>query len=39
MTHDLENIGDTPLVFATVEFLRSANAILEVGASESALVA
>ena len=28
MTHDLENIGDTPLVFATVEFLGSANAPL-----------
>jgi hypothetical protein len=39
MTHDLENIGDTPLIFATVEFLHSANAPLEVGASESALVA
>ena len=25
MIHDLENIGDTPLVFATVEFLESAN--------------
>jgi beta-alanine degradation protein BauB len=24
MTHDLENIGDTPLIFATVEFLHSA---------------
>src|SRR5467141_1585166 len=39
MTHDLENIGDTPLIFATVEFLHSANAPLEVEASESALVA
>src|SRR5258706_15806783 len=39
MTHDLENIGDTPLIFATVEFLPSANASLEVEASESALVA
>src|ERR1700737_2984480 len=37
MTHDLENIGDTPLIFATVEFLHSANAPLEVGAAESAL--
>ncbi|WP_426414170.1 hypothetical protein [Bradyrhizobium ganzhouense] len=25
MVHDLENIGDTPLVFATVEFLESSN--------------
>lgn len=25
MIHDLENIGDTDLVFVTVEFLRSAN--------------
>jgi quercetin dioxygenase-like cupin family protein len=39
MTHDLENIGDTPLIFATVEFLHSANAPLEVKAPESALVA
>jgi NAD(P)-dependent dehydrogenase (short-subunit alcohol dehydrogenase family) len=39
MTHDLENIGDTPLIFATVEFLHSANAPLEVEASESPLVA
>ena len=28
--HDLENIGDTELVFATVEFLNSANAPLPV---------
>jgi quercetin dioxygenase-like cupin family protein len=28
--HDLENIGDTELVFATVEFLNSANAPLSV---------
>jgi hypothetical protein len=28
--HDLENIGDTELVFATVEFLNSANAALPV---------
>jgi len=39
MTHDLENIGDTPLIFATVEFLHSANAPLGLEASESALVA
>ncbi|MFD3946721.1 hypothetical protein [Streptomyces sp. NPDC058579] len=25
LLHDLENTGDTPLVFVTVEFLRSAN--------------
>lgn len=25
MIHDLENTGDTPLVFATVEFLETAN--------------
>jgi beta-alanine degradation protein BauB len=30
MIHDLENIGDTELVFATVEFLDSANAALAV---------
>lgn len=30
MVHDLENIGDTPLVFTTVEFLDSANAPLPV---------
>jgi mannose-6-phosphate isomerase-like protein (cupin superfamily) len=28
MIHDLENIGDTPLSFVTVEFLDSANAPL-----------
>jgi mannose-6-phosphate isomerase-like protein (cupin superfamily) len=30
MIHDLENVGEAPLVFATVEFLDSANAPLEV---------
>jgi beta-alanine degradation protein BauB len=30
MIHDLENIGDTELVFTTVEFLDSANAPLPV---------
>lgn len=30
MTHDLENIGDTELVFTTVEFKDSANAPLPV---------
>src|SRR3954452_12002488 len=30
MIHDLENIGDTELVFTTVEFLDSANAALPV---------
>jgi phosphoribosylpyrophosphate synthetase len=28
MIHDLENIGDTDMVFTTVEFLDSANALL-----------
>ena len=28
--HDLENIGDTPLVFTTVEFLNGANPVLPV---------
>ena len=28
MTHDLENVGDTDLVFVTVEFVRSENAPL-----------
>ena len=28
--HDLENIGDTDMVFATVEFLDSANAALPI---------
>jgi quercetin dioxygenase-like cupin family protein len=32
--HDLENIGDTDLVFATVEFLNSANAPLPVPQAE-----
>ena len=32
MTHDLENIGDTELLFATVEFLASANAPLPLDA-------
>ncbi|GJD51946.1 hypothetical protein OPKNFCMD_4705 [Methylobacterium crusticola] len=32
MTHDLENIGETPLTFTTVEFLDSANAPLPTGA-------
>ena len=32
MIHDLENIGDTELVFTTVEFLDSANAALPVPA-------
>ena len=31
--HDLENIGHTELVFATVEFLDSANAPLELPAN------
>ncbi|MBA8841310.1 hypothetical protein [Ochrobactrum sp. RH2CCR150] len=31
MTHDLENIGDTELVFTTVEFLDSANPPLALG--------
>jgi hypothetical protein len=34
MIHDLENIGDTPLIFATVEFLQSANAPLKVTAGK-----
>jgi beta-alanine degradation protein BauB len=29
MVHDLENIGDTELLFTTVEFLESPNAPLE----------
>ena len=29
MVHDLENIGDTELLFTTVEFLDSPNASLE----------
>ena len=32
MIHDLENIGETELVFATVEFLDSANAPLPLSA-------
>lgn len=35
MIHDLENIGDTPLVFATVEFVTSANEPLHVGPAEN----
>lgn len=31
--HDLENIGDTPLVFTTVEFLDSANPALPIKAA------
>jgi beta-alanine degradation protein BauB len=30
MVHDLDNIGDTELVFTTVEFLQSANKPLPV---------
>ena len=33
MIHDLENIGETELVFTTVEFLDSANAPLELPAN------
>lgn len=33
MIHDLENVGDTKLVFTTVEFLDSANAPLPIPAS------
>lgn len=33
MIHDLENIGDTDLVFTTVEFLDSPNAALPIPAS------
>jgi len=33
MIHDLENIGETELVFATVEFIDSANAPLELPAN------
>lgn len=33
MMHDLENIGDTELVFTTVEFLDSANPPLAIPAS------
>ncbi|MGY4401857.1 hypothetical protein [Bradyrhizobium sp. USDA 3315] len=29
--HDLENVGDADLWFTTVEFLDSANAVLELG--------
>jgi hypothetical protein len=29
MTHDLENVGDSDLVFVTVEFVRSENAPLK----------
>lgn len=36
MIHDLANIGDTRLVFTTVEFLDSANAPLRVGPVEQA---
>jgi beta-alanine degradation protein BauB len=36
MIHDLENIGDTELVFATVEFLDSANAPLALPAKVTA---
>jgi beta-alanine degradation protein BauB len=36
MIHDLENIGDTDLVFTTVEFLDSPNAPLPVPASARA---
>lgn len=33
MTHDLENVGDTELVFVTVEFLDSANEPLAIHAA------
>lgn len=37
--HDLENIGDTPLVFTTVEFLESANPPLLIEPMEGDLAA
>lgn len=36
--HDLENIGDTPLVFTTVEFLNSANPALPITPAKGDLV-
>ena len=36
MIHDLENIGDTELMFTTVEFLDSANIALPVPAEAKA---
>ncbi len=36
MIHDLENIGDTDMVFTTVEFLDSANAPLDLPADVTA---
>jgi beta-alanine degradation protein BauB len=35
MTHDLENIGGTELLFTTVEFLDSANEPLRLGGTTS----